>query len=219
MIAVDNPPPMHKDRHMASRPPSAFRPALTDARLRIVSEALLDVLYDTELELDGPLDDGYTRGTTTFGRQRNAIISLAQGGKHPWMKLTHAGMDVTFEIEGVPCRFFADDPANPKKPGFFRRNDSDQLFERKAGDPVLFRFVVAKPQSAEEDADVVFVGYDANGVEAFSWHHSRSTPVIASVDTYAPDEVALPPAKAKVREAQHSQDKAVGDSSDADSQG
>src|SRR6185437_16207167 len=102
---------------MASAP-HEFNPALTEYRLRIVAEALLEVLYDTELELAGPLDDGYTRGTATFGRQRNALIQLCNGGQYPWLKLTHAGMDVTFEIDGVPCRFFSDDPANPRKPGF-----------------------------------------------------------------------------------------------------
>lgn len=201
---------------MSSDHPTAFHPALTDARLGVISEALLDVLYDTELELDGPLDDGYTRGTTTFGRQRNAVIGLAQSGRYSWLKLTHAGMDVTFEIDGVPCRFFADDPANPKKPGFFRRNEADQLFERQAGEPVLFRFVVAKPQSLNEEAEVFFLGFDANGEVAFRWRHSRGTPVIASVDEASPKEVQLAPAQAKLRATEQDQkDKAAGDDSDA----
>lgn len=34
--------------------PIDFRPALTDARLRVISERLLDVLYDVELELSSP---------------------------------------------------------------------------------------------------------------------------------------------------------------------
>ena len=202
---------------MSSHHPSAFNPALTDVRLGVISEALLDVLYDTELELDGPLDDGYTRGTTTFGRQRNAVIGIAQSGRYSWLKLTHAGMDVTFEIDGVPCRFFADDPASPKKPGFFRRNDADQLFERNAGEPVLFRFVVAKPQSSNEEAEVFFLGFDANGEEAFRWMYSRNTPVIASVDETSPKEVQLAPAEAKLRGSEQEQkDKASGDDSDAD---
>lgn len=201
---------------MLSQHPSAFHSALTDTRLAVISEALLDVLYDTELELDGPLDDGYTRGTTTFGRQRNAVIGLTQSGRYSWLKLTHAGMDVTFEIDGVPCRFFADDPSNPKKPGFFRRNEADQLFERQAGEPVLFRFVVAKPHSSDEEAEVFFLGYDANGEEACRWIHSRSAPFIASVDDTKPKEVELQPAQAKVRDKDlDKKNKAVGDESDA----
>lgn len=182
-----------------AKAPYEFNSALTDSRLRVVSEALLEVLYDTELELAGPLDDGYTRGTATFGRQRNALIQLCNAGQHRWLKLTHAGMDVTFEIDGVPCRFFADDPAKPRKPGFFRRNDCDQLFEIEAEAPLLFRFIVAKPQHSEEEAEVFFVGYDVNQNESFRWQFSRSTPSLSSVDDQRPSEVSLPRPTARLR--------------------
>lgn len=200
---------------MAKKAPTDFNPELSDARLRVVSEALLDVLYETELELDTPLDDGYTRGTTTFGRQRNALIQLCQSDLHAWLKLTNSAMDVTFEIGGVPCRFFADDPSKPSKPGFYRRNDSDQLFKAELESPVLFRFVVAKAQSKEEEADVYFIGYDANQQEVFRWQYSQSTPVLASTDDSFPNEIPLSPATAKVRKDESDQDKAVGDSNDA----
>lgn len=203
--------------------PHEFNPALTDPRLRVVAEALLEVLYETELELAGPLDDGYTRGTTTFGRQRNALIQLCNAGMHRWLKLTHAGMDVTFEIDGVPCRFFADDPANPRKPGFFRRNDCDQLFETEAEAPLLFRFIVAKPQHADEEAEVFFIGYDLNQNESFRWQYSRSTPSLSSVDEQRPTEVPLPSPTARVRpkaspkksDEGDGNDRAVGDDDNA----
>ena len=199
---------------MTGKPPAAFHKELTEARLRIVSEALLEILYDTEVELTTPLDDGYTRGTTTFGRQRNAVIDLCQRGKYDWLKLTHGGMDVTFEIGGVPCRFFADDPATPRKPGFYRRNDSDQLFEIELDAPVMFRFVVAKPQSLDDQADVYFIGYDANQQEVFRWQYSMSTPVLASVDEAMPIEVPLPRAAAKIRTDEPRQDQAANGNAD-----
>jgi hypothetical protein len=196
---------------MSGNAPSDFYPELTDSRLRIIGTALLDVLYETELELDTPLDDGYTRGTATFGRQRNAIIQLCQSGKYEWLKLTNAGMDVTFEVGGIPCRFFADDPQNPKKPGFFRRNDCDKLFPTEVGRPELMRFIVAKPHTPDEEADVHFIGFDANLDEVFNWQHSRSTPVIASTDDALPREVDIPPARAKLPRSQKDKDQAVGD--------
>jgi|SRR6185437_2973223 len=199
---------------MTGKAPTAFHEELTEARLRIVSEALLEILYDTEIELTTPLDDGYTRGTTTFGRQRNAVIGLCQRGQYDWLKLTHGGMDVTFEIGGVPCRFFADDPATPRKPGFYRRNDSDQLFEIELDAPVMFRFVVAKPQSLDDQADVYFIGYDANQQEVFRWQYSMSTPVLASVDEAMPIEVPLPRAAAKIRTDEPRQDQAANGNAD-----
>jgi len=201
-----------------SKAPHEFNSALTEFRLRIVAEALLEVLYDTELELADPLDDGYTRGTTTFGRQRNAIIQLCNSGKYAWLKLTHAAMDVTFEIGGVPCRFFSDDPAKPSKPGFFRRNDCDQLFDVEVEAPLLFRFIVAKSQRPDEEADVFFVGYDVNQNETFRWQYSRSTPALASVDDSRPTEVSLPSPTPKVREEKSGEDvineRAVGNEDD-----
>ncbi len=196
--------------------PTDFHPALTDARLSVISECLLDVLFDTELELTSPLDDAYTRGATTFGRRRNAVIHLCQSGAHEWLKLTHAGMDVTFEIGGVPCRFFADDVTCPKKPGYFRRNASDQLFAMEESEPVTFRFVVDKPDSADEDVEAYFIGYDAGWNEVFRWQHSRSAPVLVSVDPSLPPEVPMQPVQVRPRTQQPSQDKASGDDESQD---
>lgn len=171
-------------------------PALTEARLRLIAGTLLDVMYTTELELDTPLDDAYTRGSTTFGRQRNALIALCQKGAHPWLRLTHAAMDLTFEIGSVPCRFFADDPDAPKKPGYWRRNDADQLFPSEPGQAEVFRFIVEKAHSSDDEADVHFVGYDAQQQIACRWRYSSSVPTLASVDESLPREVDLPPARA-----------------------
>lgn len=192
-------------------PPWSHTPQLQGARLRVIAELLLDTLYDTELELSGDLDDNYVRGTATFGRQRNAIIRVCQQSRYDWMKLTHAGMDVTFEIDGIPCRFFVDDPVNPKKPGFYRRNDADRLlFEVEAGKPELFRFVVVKPETVDEEADVHFLGYDANHELVFLWKYSQSTPALVSVDNTRVDAVELPPVRATIPKVQL-EDRAAGD--------
>ncbi|WP_246545122.1 ImmA/IrrE family metallo-endopeptidase [Photorhabdus hainanensis] len=83
---------------------------------------MLDHTYE---QLSTPLDDNYTRGTCTFGRQRQCLIQLCMKGTYDWLKLTNPGMDTTIEIETIPLRFFTDDPENPKKSGFFRRNSVD----------------------------------------------------------------------------------------------
>ncbi len=124
------------------RVPWEFYPQLSHERLTVIAEELLQVLDRTYEQLSSPFDDNYTRGTCTFGRQRQMLIALCLSGKHNWLQLTHPGMDVTFNIEAIPVRFFADDPENPKKPGFFRRNVVDQLFEPELTTPTLHRFVV-----------------------------------------------------------------------------
>lgn len=49
--------------------PSQFHPQLTVERLSLIAEGILNVLDDTYSQLSTSLDDNYTRGTCTFGRQ------------------------------------------------------------------------------------------------------------------------------------------------------
>ena len=72
--SVDESKKMHK---MTLPPPTIFNPELSSDRLESVSQWLLDELYATEDDLSRPTDNGYTRGCTTFGRQRNRIIAEA----------------------------------------------------------------------------------------------------------------------------------------------
>lgn len=62
--------------------PAIFNPELLTDRLEAVSEWLLDELYATEDDLSRPTDSGYTRGCTTFGRQKKRIIDEALSGRH-----------------------------------------------------------------------------------------------------------------------------------------
>lgn len=167
--------------------PSDFHPQLSSERLAIVAEGLLKVLDDTHEQLSTSLDDNYTRGTCTFGRQRQYLIKLCTSDVHEWLTLTHAGMDVTFEIEGIPVRFFADDPEKPKKPGFFRRNTVDQLWAPEVTTPTMWRFVVEKPEFEGEGARVHFVGYSPLEEVLCLWTYGEErTAVLHSVDDSAP---------------------------------
>ena len=67
--------------------PATFNPELSSDRLEAVSQWLLDELYATEDDLSRPTDNGYTRGCTTFGRQRNRIIAEALSARHAWLGL------------------------------------------------------------------------------------------------------------------------------------
>ncbi|HEA3201457.1 TPA: hypothetical protein RVS02_003000 [Aeromonas veronii] len=178
---------------MAQYPsPWSFHPEIQEAHLIAVAEVLLDVLHDTYQQLHTKFDDNYTRGTCTFGRQRNALIDMCQSKKHPYLELTHAGMDVTFCVSGIPVRFFADDPESPKKPGFFRRNSVDQLFEPVVQRPVMHRFVVEKPQFEDEAPRIHFVGYNEMQEIVSLWSYGGSpTAPLSSVGTDRVDSVPI----------------------------
>lgn len=183
--------------------PSQFHPQLTVERLSVIAEGILNVLDNTYSQLSTSLDDNYTRGTCTFGRQRQYLIQLCMSKVHDWLRLTHAGMDVTFEIENIPVRFFSDDPEHPKKPGFFRRNSVDQLWAPDATIPTMWRFVVEKPEFEGEGARVHFVGYSPLEDVLSLWTYGDERVVVlhSTDDTPpAPVEIVLDDISASVPE-------------------
>src|ERR1700760_3072731 len=108
--------------------PEVFHPALIADRLGVVAEILIAEHFATETDLQSEFDDGYTRGCTRFGRQKNRLKSVALSGEHDWLELRHAGNDLVFAIDGIPCRFATDDPANPTKPAVLDATPVQQSF-------------------------------------------------------------------------------------------
>lgn len=142
--------------------------------LEVIAKSLLDVFYDVYEQLTSELDNNYTRGTCTFGRQREKIIQLCLSEKYSWLKLTHTGMDITFEINSIPVRFFTDDPLKPKKSGFFKRNQQDQLFLTDDNEPQMWRYIIEKPEFEDQDAIVHFHGYNLYQELVSSWSYGAS---------------------------------------------
>lgn len=174
------------------RAPWDFYPQLTEERLTIIAEELLRVLDHTYEQLSTPLDDNYTKGTCTFGRQRQLLIKLCMSDKYDWLSLTNPGMDVTFNIDTVPVRFFSDDPEQPKKQGYFRRNQVDQLWEPEQSIPILHRFVIEKPEFEGEGARVHFIGYNVLEEPIAKWTYGEGrVPVLHSTDSTPPIPVTI----------------------------
>jgi hypothetical protein len=185
------------------RSPWEFYPELSESRLSIIAEELLKVLDATYEQLSTPLDDNYTRGTCTFGRQRKKILEICLSDDHEWLEVTNSGMDITFNIGKIPVRFFADDPENPKKPGFYRRNEVDQLFEPEIEVPTMHRFVVEKPEFEGEGARVHFIGYNVMEeiVSKWTYGEGRITALHSTDDTPpTPVTIELDPISASLPE-------------------
>ena len=189
---------------MGSVHPTTFYPELSDDRLRVIAVKLLDVRYSTFREMNSPFDDNYTRETAVFGRSRNMLIELALGSQYSWMSLKHAAMDVTFNIGQVPCRFFRDDPNSPEKAGFFKRNAVDDLFAIDEQHPVMWRFVVDKALTEDDEDRVFFIGYNVYQEKVCEWMYRGSTPTLHTVDQEIPVAAEIPPATVDVREERSS---------------
>lgn len=181
--------------------------------MREIAVNLLDMRYSTFREMNSPFDDNYTRETAVFGRSRNMLIDMALSDQHDWMSLKHAAMDVTFNIGQVPCRFFRDDPNSPEKAGFFKRNAVDDLFAMDEQLPVMWRFVVEKALTEDDEDRVFFVGYNVFQEKVSEWMYQASAPSLHAVDKDVPVAAEIPPAFVDVRaddSANHGNDSKTG---------
>lgn len=165
---VDEIMKVHK---MTLPPPSAFNPELSFDRLEAVSQWLLDELYATEDDLSRPTDSGYTRGCTTFGRQKNRIVAEALSGQHGWLGLSNSNNDIVFTIGGVPCRFSNDDPSNPSKGAVLTANryQMDFLEFATKGEPGRFCFIIDRGYDGAAEPRVEFLGFTPNDEVACRW--------------------------------------------------
>jgi hypothetical protein len=173
--------------------PSTFHVGLTDDRLSAIAARLLEVRHATFRELSSDLDDAYVRETATFGRSRNMLIGMALSTQYPWLNLSHAALDVTARIDGVPFRFFRDDPDSPEKLGFFKRNAVDDLFPATDEEPMLWRFVIERPDSEDGEDRVHFIGFNAYSEKVSHWTFAAGTAAhLSSIDANTPLAKPLP---------------------------
>ncbi len=151
--------------------PAAFNPNLHSSRLEQVANWLLDELFATEDDLSRSTDNGYTRGCTTFGRQRNRIIAEVTSGNHPWLGISCSNNDIVFTISGIPCRFSNDDSSNPSKGAVLTANSFQMNFLEFAaeGEPGRFCFIIDRGPSNTAEPRVEFLGFTPTGELACRW--------------------------------------------------
>lgn len=180
---------------VSKQQPWELKPALTEDRLNYLAKQFWEIFYDVESTLATDDDCNYGRGALFFGRSRMRLINLSK--QHDWLNLTNPGMDVTLEIEGIPFRFFRDDHESPSKKGYWRRNGSDQLFAPNDEEPVMFRFVVERPLSEDEELEIYFIGYNALEEAVCEWRYGQ-VPVLRGIDRNRPQAVEQPAAPVEV---------------------
>lgn len=151
--------------------PEVFHTGLRSERLEIVADILIAEHFTTLTDLQSEYDDGYSRGTTRFARQKNRLKSVALSDQYEWLQLRHAGNDLVFTIDGIPCRFAADDPEKPTKPAVLEATPIQQSFfdEVENGVPCKFCFILDGGYAEADDPRVVLVGEDVTGVVKCKW--------------------------------------------------
>lgn len=178
--------------------PSQFHSDLTDDRLGVIAEALLDIRFNTIQEMQSEYDSNYSREGTAFERSRNMLIAMCLSKTHNWLSLSNPGMDVTFRIGSIPCRFFRDDPETPYKKGFFKRNAVDDMFSEDDDHPVIWRFVIERAEGDEAEDRVHFIGYNVYQERVSQWTYGSRGVSLHSVGGAAPAPKTLLPAQVDI---------------------
>lgn len=98
-----------------------------------------------------------------------------------------------FAIDSIPCRFSNDDPDSPSKDAVILANRHQVSFfeDFDRGVPKRFCFVVDRGATENEDARVVFLGFDENNVLRCRWT-SDSVRTLQVVEPTVPDAAQLP---------------------------
>lgn len=169
---VDDLRTLHK---MNMPQPAHFEPELTTNRLEMVARWLLEEYYSTEDDLVRDTDNNYTRGCTSFMRQRVRVIQEYKSGRHSWLGMLNNGNDLVFTIGGIPCRYSNDDAASPTKQAVTTANQYQASFLNFDDDkkPSRFCFVIDRGQSGAEEPHVEFLGFTVAGVVVCRWTSNK----------------------------------------------
>ncbi len=183
--------------------PSVFNNKLLNSRLQVIADFLLEELYSTEDDLTRSTDSAYSIGCTAFDRMKNRIIQESGLGKYSWLGIKNAGFDLVFTLDGVPCRFSNDDPANPTKKAVLSVNRFQMPFVEFAekGEPCKFCFIVDRGPLGVEEPKVVFLGFNANGDVICEWSNDGTRfDVVGSKVDLTPKDMPKPKLSPKVKQ-------------------
>lgn len=172
---------------------------LSDERLSIVAELMLNVLSKALSVTSTEYDCAYSRGALSWAWIKNALLALVRSGEHKWLTLRHAGNDLVIGIGSHAVRFFIDDHANPRKPRVLNPTDGEAFQLKidfgadKDTSPVLWRFIVERALTEDDENRVFFVGYDAIGEVVSKWQFTESVRAFHATDALIPEAARLDP--------------------------
>jgi hypothetical protein len=179
--------------------PAEISTELSNDRLGVVAQLMLDVLQKALDDTSTEHDCAYTRGSLAWGRIKNALLQLIRSRRHPWLSVKHAGNDLVIGVGPHAVRFFIDDHQHPRKMRVLHPTDGE-MFQLELALPQvsdtsvdLWRFMVERALTEEDEHKVYFVGYNRTHEVVAQWAYSESVRTFVAVDNHIPNAVALPP--------------------------
>lgn len=168
--------------------PYDFSEDLTEERLRVVCDLVLDTVQDSIEDSGTKHDTAWTRGCLRYGRVQGLFSQLTLDKDYPWISLANSTMDFTFKIGNTHVQYIYDDYECPKKIHRLRPNAIENMqleiaFETEEKPEVLtWRLFVH--QDLDEDFSelkATLVGYDINQSPICTWffEDKANVPVLA----------------------------------------
>jgi len=178
---------------MVSNTPTEFSVDLTDERLNILCEHILDTIQDSISDSSTVNDTAWTKGCLPYGRLQGLMQRLAIDKNYPWLSLANKTMDFTATIGSAHIQFLIDDPYCPKKTHRLQTNAVENMqlsMVLEVEDIVqvvhwrLF-IVIDKDDDDQFSPVATLVGYDLNQNSVCIWEH-QDTAIIPMAASHTP---------------------------------
>jgi hypothetical protein len=183
-----------------------FSPDLTDERLCILCDHLLDTIHNSTEDSSSVDDTPWTKGCLAYGRIQGLLKRLVSENQYVWLKLANSTMDFTAKIDSTHIQFVIDDPYNPKKSHRLQPNSveniqlSIDLEEYEQIKVVIWRlFITIDKDNRELEPTATVVGFDSNTIELCRWEYNETIKVPVSSPLTIPAEIEEPKLQLKKR--------------------
>ncbi|WP_339772125.1 hypothetical protein [uncultured Paraglaciecola sp.] len=181
------------------RAPEDYSADLTNERITLVSDKLLDVLDEAENFAQSPNATAWFKGSANYGLPQGMLKRMHEDENYPWLTLANQTMDYTVKIGSTLVQFIVDDPHAPKKAHRVKRNAVERqqfgldLEEHDFEVPLIWRFYLSPiSNGVDYSPSVTLVGFDINENIVCLWEHEDviSSPLSGSIAQ--PVEIEVP---------------------------
>jgi hypothetical protein len=162
--------------------PTEYSQDLTNDRLTILCDHILDTVHDSIIDSSSKDDTAWTRGCLPYGRMQGLIKRLVVKKEYSWLSLANNTMDFTAKIGNTHIQFIIDDPYNPKKIHRLHTNSVENmqlsiaLEEHEEIQVVAWRiFVTIDKDNRETEPTATLIGFDVNQNELCRWEYNDVT--------------------------------------------
>lgn len=182
-----------------TRLPVDFSQDLTEERIKIVSDKLLDVLDEAESFAQSPNATAWFKGTANYGLPQGMLKRMHEDKNYPWITLANQTMDYTAKIGNTLVQFVVDDPHSPKKLHRVKRNAVERqqfglnLEDQNPDIPLVWRFYLNPISNGVDYSPLIsLVGLDINENVVCLWEHDDVISSPLSGNMAQPVEIEVP---------------------------